>query len=110
MDEYYQDYLDFFANRLSKLRMTKDVSAQEMSHAIGQSKGYIAQIERKHNLPSMAGFFKICEYLNITPKDFFDEVIEYPAMFLELLDNLKGLNEEQLTSINNIAKGLKKNN
>lgn len=110
MDEYYQDYLDFFSQRLDKLRKAKGVSAQEMSLSIGQCRSYIGALERKHSLPSMSVFFQLCDYLKITPKDFFNEEVEFPAIYCELLDNLKGLDEEQLTSMNSIAKGLKKNN
>jgi len=108
MDEYYQDYLKYFSNRLIKLRMAKGVSAREMSLSIGQSKGYIGSLERKHSLPSMSIFFVICEYLNISPKEFFDDGIEFPVVFCELLENLKGLDEEQLSNINSITKGLKR--
>lgn len=109
MNEYYQDYLDYFSNRLVKLRMAKDVSAREMSLAIGQSKSYIGALERKHSLPSMTVFFYICEYLGITPKGFFDDEVEFPAIFSEIFNNLKGLDAEQLNNINSIAKGLNKN-
>lgn len=79
-----------------------------MSLAIGQSKGYIGSLERKHSLPSMTVFLYICEYLGITPKDFFDNDVELPAIIHEILGNLKGLDEEQLKNINSIAKGLNK--
>ena len=87
------DFQDYFVDRLIKLRMKKGVSAREMSLSIGQSVGYIAQIERKHNLPSMNVLFYICEYLNITPKDFFDEGIDAPEIYGELTKNLKELNK-----------------
>lgn len=109
MDEYYKDYLDYFSKRLVKLRIAKDVSAREMSLSIGQSKSYIGSLERKHSLPSMSVFLQICDYFGIKPKDFFDDEVEFPAIFSELLGNLKGLDEEQLKNINGIAKSLNKN-
>ena len=105
----YEDYLDFFSTRLTKLRMEKGVSAREMSLEIGQSEGYIAQIERKHNFPSMTVFLYICEYLNIKPQDFLNDGIVFPMIFYELLANIKELDEEQLTNVNNIVRGLLKN-
>ena len=108
MDEYYKDNLDYFSARLVKLRIAKDVPARKMSLDIGQSKGYIGSLEQKHSLPSMSVFFKICEYLGVTPKDFFDDGVEFPAIFSEILENLKGLDEEQLKNINSIAKGLER--
>ena len=59
-----------FIKRLVTLRMNKGVSARDMSLSIGQSAGYINNIENGINLPSMSVFFYICEYFGITPKDF----------------------------------------
>lgn len=61
-----------FGERLARLRTIKGVSAREMSLALGQSAGYINNIENSKNYPSMAVFMEICEYLEISPKDFFD--------------------------------------
>ena len=61
-----------FGRRLAELRMVKGVSARDMSLSIGQATGYINNIENGKNFPSMALFFYICEYLGITPKQFFD--------------------------------------
>ena len=55
-------YEDFFAERLSYLRIQKKVSAREMSLALGQNESYINRIENKHTFPSMQIFFYICEY------------------------------------------------
>lgn len=60
-----------FAERLAQLRSAKGVSGREMSLSIGQSAGYINNIENGNNLPSLAMFFEICEYLSVTPQDFF---------------------------------------
>jgi transcriptional regulator with XRE-family HTH domain len=110
MDDYYKDYLDYFSKRLVKLRKEKGVTARDMSLSIGQGKSYIGALERKHSLPSMSVFFCICDYLKIAPKDFFDDGLEFPGTFCDLLENLKGLDEEQLVNINNIVKGLRKTN
>ena len=53
-------YEDFFAERLSFLRAQKNVSAREMSLAIGQNGSYINRIENKLAFPSMQAFFYIC--------------------------------------------------
>ena len=52
--------------------MAKGVSARDMSLSLGQSESYINKIENQRTMPSMSGFFYICEYLDIEPKDFFD--------------------------------------
>ena len=38
-----------------------------MSLSLGQSERYINKIENRRTLPSMTGFFYICEYLILKP-------------------------------------------
>lgn len=97
-----------FSLRLSQLRIAKGVSARDMSLSIGQSPSYINNIETGFSLPSMTVFFYICEYLEITPSEFFDTDSKAPTKEKELLDALKGLNAQQLDNLIAIAKGLKK--
>ena len=66
------DYLSWFPERIAELRMQKNVSARDMSLSLGQSASYINKIENGHIMPSMAGFLYICEYFNMTPRQFFD--------------------------------------
>ncbi len=72
------EFMEWFANRLSQLRMQKGVSSRDMSLSLGQSASYINKIENRRTLPSMTGFLYICEYLKISPKDFFDDGITAP--------------------------------
>ena len=97
-----------FAKRLTELRINKGVSARDMSLSIGQSAGYINNIENGVNLPSMLTFFYICDYLDIDPKDFFDTESTNPTKAHELLDIVKSLNNEQIENLIVLAKGLKK--
>ena len=99
----HEDFQNNFSERLIKLRMAKGVSAREMSLSIGQSEGYVAQIERKHNLPSMTVFSYICEYLGVSPKDFFDDEQENPELLQKLVEKLKSFNQEELESIMSVA-------
>ena len=96
-----------FSERLSSLRISKGVSARDMSLSIGQSAGYINNIENGVNFPSMQLFFYICEYLEISPKGFFDTDTANPSKVNELMDVVKGLSDEQLNNIIGLAKGLK---
>lgn len=99
-------YEDEFPLRLAQLRNKKGVSARDMSLAIGQNPGYINNIESGKAMPSMACFFYICEYLNISPKDFFDFESKTPEKLNDLISDLKKLDEEQLDNIASIVKGL----
>lgn len=64
------DYLEWFPKRLAQLRTQKGVSARDMSLSLGQSESYINKIENHRTLPSMTGFFYICDYLEIEPQAF----------------------------------------
>ncbi len=95
-----------FSLRLSKLREKKGVSARDMSLSIGQNPGYINNIETGKSMPSLAGIFYICDYLGITPAEFFDVDSENPVRLKELVGYLKRLNDEQLKNVTAIVKCL----
>lgn len=97
---------DFFVERLSSLRNQKNVSAREMSLALGQNASYINRIENKQTFPSMQAFFYICEYLQISPKDFFDEDNPAPIKIDQIVKELKKLDSIQLDTVMAVAKGL----
>ena len=94
-----------FIDRLVKLRMNKGVSARDMSLSLGQSEGYINNIENGVNFPSMTVFFYICEYFGI--KEFFDVDSSDPVKNKELLEATKNLTSEQLEHLIAIAKSIK---
>ena len=99
-------YEEAFALRLSRLRMQKGVSARDMSLSIGQNQNYINYIENGKSLPSMTVFFYICEYLNITPSEFFDLDASEPEALRELVEKLKRLPPKYLEHITAIVDGL----
>ena len=100
------DYMEWFSQRLASLRTQKGVSARDMSLSLGQSESYINKIENRRTLPSMSGFFYICEYLEITPKDFFDTEAASPHCFREIEKELKKLTPEQAQHILYLLKDL----
>lgn len=97
-----------FIKRLTELRINKGVSARDMSLSLGQSAGYINNIENGVNLPSMTVFFYICDYLGVEPRDFFDTKSTNPTKANELLEIAKSLSSEQLDNLIVLAKGLQK--
>lgn len=101
-------YSEDFAIRLARLRNQKGVSARDMSLSIGQNAGYINTIESGKALPSMAAFFFICEFLGITPSEFFDTESATPEQLRELAEDLKKLNENQLSALSILIKDLGK--
>ena len=93
-----------FSLRLAKLREKKGVSARDMSLSIGQNPGYINNIESGKSMPSLSGIFYICEYLGITPSDFFDMSNENPNKVQEMIQDIKQLNDRQLAAVSAIIK------
>ena len=90
------EYEVFVPERIAQLRLQKNVSARDMSLSLGQAANYINSIENRKALPSMQSFFYICEYLGVTPQEFFDEDNACPVRLRELLDEAKRLDDNAL--------------
>ena len=101
-------YDEDFQARLSKLRNEKGVSARDMSLSIGQNPGYIHNIENGKALPSMSVFFFICDYLGISPSEFFDVDNSNPGKLKPIIEKMKTLDDEQLDGISAIVNGMTK--
>lgn len=99
----------FIRNRISELRMQKNISERSMSIDLGHSPSYVHSIVSGKALPSMSEFLYMCKYFKISPKDFFDEGISNPALIQEVIDDLITLDEKQIINIHELVKGLKKN-
>lgn len=99
-------YEEMFARRLTQLRMQKGVSARDMSLSLGQNHGYINSIESGKTFPTMTNFFYICEYLHITPKEFFDVDANDPEALHGMVANLKKLDPEEFEALSKIVAGL----
>lgn len=99
---------NYVSERIEALRTAKNISARDMSLSLGQSTNYINNIENKRSLPSMSMFLYICEFLGISPKDFFDEENDNPDIVSGVVDVLKELDRESLELVLAIAERLKR--
>ena len=99
------DYIEWFYNRLTQLRIQKGVSARDMSLSLGQSESYINKIENRRTLPSFTGFLYICEYFEITPQEFFNSHTA-PQKTKELMEELGKLTPAQTEHILQVVKDL----
>lgn len=97
-----------FSLRLAQLREKKGVSARDMSLSMGQNPGYINNIESGKSMPSLAGIFYICDYLGITPSEFFDMESNSPSKLNDIIANLKRLDDRQLDMISALIKDIVK--
>ena len=103
-------YIDesFIKDRIIFLRNQKNVSARDMSLSIGQNENYINRIENDVSLPSLRGLILICEYFNITLKEFFDVENKSPNAINELIEKVKGLDDDAVIDLTNFVKKVKK--
>ena len=79
-----------------------------MNKSIGQSEGYINKIESGYSLPSLSGFFYICEFLEVTPYEFFNYYIKDNDKIQKILNILFSLSPRQLDYFFEILNDIKK--
>lgn len=104
------DYIEFFYERLTQLRLQKGVSSRDMSLSLGQSESYINKIENRRTLPSFTGFLFICEYFGLTPREFFDTDDISPSRTKELSQEFQKLTPVHADHILQIIKDLNSQN
>ena len=100
---------NFVRERITQLRIQKDVSEYKMSYDLGHSRGYINNISSGKTLPSMTEFFAICDYFGISPIEFFNIKSVNPKLSRTIIEALDQLNEEDLQlTLTNIKRLLRK--
>lgn len=60
-------------NKIKSLRIKKGLTQEELGERTDLTKGYISQLERNLNSPSIETLFSLLEVLGSKPKDFFDD-------------------------------------
>lgn len=100
---------EFFSKRIYDLRDERNLSARELSLAMGQNSSYINRIENKLTLPSIQGFLCICECLDITPYEFFNPDKALPYKMRSTIDLINQLDEQELEALSYLVKIMLKN-
>ena len=100
------DYVAFIRDRITRLRMERNVSEYQMSLELGQNKNYIQGISSGKALPSMRQFLNICDYFEITPMQFFDGDSTQPQLIRKAIEDMKGLSDNDLLLLLNIIRRL----
>ena len=96
----------FIRKRISELRTKKRVSKYKMSLDLGHSKSYIQSISSGKALPSFSEFLCLCDYLGVTPKEFFDVDIKEPQLVCKLKELARNLTEDDLVTLITLAERL----
>ena len=98
--------LQYIRDRISVLRTKKNVSEYRMSTDLGHSKSYIQSISSGRSMPSLGEFLYICEYLGVTPKEFFDEDMKEPQLVQRLCELTRNMSEADLNVLISTAERL----
>lgn len=101
------DYEQYIRERISQLCLKKGVSEYKMSQDLGHSKSYIANIISKKTLPSMGEFLYMCQYLGVTPSQFFDVDCNEPILAQKITEQTKGMDEKKLNALLSIMECMK---
>ena len=86
----------FIRDRISSLREEKKVSERKMSLDLGHSTSYVRSIISGRAMPSMGEFLYICEYLGITPHEFFNEERSTTLVQQKAIDHIYGMSDEDV--------------
>ena len=81
-----------------------------MSLELGQNRSYIQAISSGRSLPSMKQFFNICEYLEITPLQFFDTQESNPQLIKKALDGMRKMSDDDLIMLIGLIERLNSEN
>lgn len=95
---------NFIGDRITKLRLDKDISERELSLSLGKAHNYIYSISSGKILPTMKSFLEICDYFDISPSDFFNEQIEFPNLSRDIVHELNKLSHKELSLFLDILK------
>ena len=79
---------NFIGERISELRLKKNVSEYQMSLDLG-----------KRSLPTMQSFLDICDYLEVTPQQFFDSELHNLPLIDKATDLMKQLDDEDMLAL-----------
>ena len=87
---------EFVRERITQLRLKKGVSEYQMSYDLGHSRGYVYNISSGKALPPMKEFLAICDYFEITPKQFFDVDAHNPELIQKAIRGMENLDESDM--------------
>ena len=96
----------FIRERISLLRTKLGISEYKMSLDLGHSKSYIQSISSGKALPSLSEFLYICEYLGVTPREFFNVDSSEPQLVHQLTEQVQRLSRDDLALLVQIAERL----
>lgn len=74
-------------------------SEYQMSLDLGKNKSYIQSLTSGRSLPTMQSFLDICDYLEVTPQQFFDSELHNLPLIDKATDLMKQLDDEDMLAL-----------
>ena len=96
------NYLDFIRNRITELRIQKDVSEHKMSLDLDKNGSYIRGISSGASMPSVKELMNIISYFHMTPADFFAPLGNANTPYQALCNRLSSLSDTELEEVNTV--------
>ena len=93
-------YDDFIRNRITELRISKNISEHKMSLDLDKSGSYIRGITSGSALPSLKELFNIVTYFEMTPDEFFAPLGDHNSLYHILCTRLRDVDESELVKVN----------
>ncbi|WP_404427639.1 XRE family transcriptional regulator [Ureibacillus chungkukjangi] len=81
--------------KIKALRLKKGLTQEELGERTDLTKGYISQLERDLNSPSIETLFSLLEVLGTTPKDFFDDSLQEQKVIYNVDDQSSFFDEDK---------------
>lgn len=92
-------YDEFIRNRITELRLSRNVSEHKMSLDLDKSGSYIRGITSGTSLPSLKELFNIISYFDMTVLDFFAPMENPETPYSKLCEKLRSLNDKELEKV-----------
>lgn len=99
---------EYISQRITELRLKKGIAEHRMSIELGHSRSYMQSISSGRALPSMTEFLAICDYLDVSPTDFFDESNPNPPLIKEINNKIRNFSDDDLLLLLNIINRFQK--
>lgn len=90
---------DFIRQRITELRIEKNVSEHRMSLDLGKSGSYIRGITSGAALPSLKELFNIISYFELSPAAFFATLEDTETKYHQLCEQLRHLSDDDLEKV-----------
>lgn len=99
-EQYIIQNIKFIRSRITQLRLEKQVSEHRMSLDLDKSSSYIRGIVNGLSMPSVKELFRIIQYFEMSPADFFAPTNNCDSDYAKLCELLRHLSAEQLQKVN----------